>query len=353
MLGDSKTFIHLATRLAICFSLAFASAALPGNQALAVDVVLADPLMEASPGLQHVPPEFDVACDRLWLINTRGLTNEACCADLDQPGLRFSQLCCNGRQSPASLEQYLASLRSDRPVAIYVHGNRMEHEDAIERGLYVYQGMKQYRRNSQPIDWVIWSWPSERDGILVHDVREKAERTDAQGLYLAWLLRMHVQASIPTALVGYSFGGRVVTGSLHALAGGALDRRVLPGETLTGASFDVGLIAPAIENDWMTRGGYHGLATQNIDRLTLLYNRRDAVLKRYWLLNRARNSVALGYSGPLTFANRADGTRMPLRSRDCSPTVGVQHDEKDYYNQSCRAGMEIATLVQDTTLLTP
>ena len=61
-------------------------------------------------------------------------------------------------------------------------------------------------------------------------------------------------------MIGYSFGGRVVTGSLHALAGGPLGRRVLHGSTVTGANIDVGLVAPAIEDDWLGTGQYHGNA---------------------------------------------------------------------------------------------
>jgi hypothetical protein len=89
------------------------------------------------------------------------------------------------------------------------------------------------------------------------------------------------------------------------------------------------------------------LATQNLDRLVLLYNRRDAVLKRYWLIDRVRGRMALGYSGPSSFAERFDGSTLPVLSRDCSPSVGLQHDELDYYRKSCRAGFEMARLIDD------
>ena len=79
--------------------------------------------------------------------------------------------------------------------------------------------------------------------------------------------------------------------------------------------------------------------------MVLLYNRRDAVLKRFWLLDRVRGRMALGYSGPTSFAPRFDGSELPVRSRDCSSTVGFHHVELDYYDSPCNAGREMAKLI--------
>lgn len=288
--------------------------------------------------------------DRLWVISTRHLTSVACRAQLESPALRVSKLECRSgcwrSDFSCSLDEYEQTLDSQRQTVIYVHGNRMESSDAIERGLMVYRNIKPFR-DGTPIDWVIWSWPSEQQGILARDVRLKAARTDAQGLYLAWLLRRHAERSAETTLIGYSFGGRVVTGSLHALAGGSLAGRSLPGDSVVGMNCRVGLVAPALENDWLNDRGYHRLASQNLDQLQLLYNRRDAVLKRYWLIDQVRGQLALGYTGPTSFAPRLDGTPLPVRSKDCSPIVGLQHDELDYYLKPCRAGCAMATLIDD------
>ena len=222
----------------------------------------------------------------------------------------------------------------------------MEPSEAIKRGLAVYRRTRNCR-SDQPIDWVIWSWPSEQEGILAKDVRIKAARTDAQGLYMAWLLRKHAKLGVPTALIGYSFGGRVVTGALHATAGGSLGGRTLQGPAVTGMQINAGLVAPAIEDNWMQECGYHNQSTTNLNRLVLMYNRKDAVLKRYWLINRVRGESALGYTGPTRFAPRLDGTRLPVRARDCSPAVGLHHVELDYYEKSCRAGRQMSALIDD------
>ncbi|MEM9645721.1 MAG: hypothetical protein AAF989_12095 [Planctomycetota bacterium] len=306
--------------------------------------------------------------DHLWVISTRHLLQPACRAPLESPNLFVSRLDSCGRTSPTDLNDYLANRRPSRPTVIYVHGNRIDSTmDAIRRSLSVYRDVRRYRHvntnaspstvagatsvasTAGPIDWVVWSWPSQREALALKDVRIKAARTDAQGLYLAWLLRHHVFAGQPTAMVGYSFGGRIITGSLHALAGGALGGRRLPGESITGAQMDIGLVAPALEADWMANCGYHRLATKNLDSMTLLFNRRDAVLKNYWRLDRIRNADALGYTGPKHFAPRIDGSRLPVQARDCAAAVGRHHSELDYYTSRCRGGFLISRVVSSST----
>ena len=107
----------------------------------------------------------------------------------------------------------------------------------------------------------------------------------------------------------------------------------------------VGLVAPAIESGVLVRNGYHRQATKNMDRLLLLYNRRDILLKRYWLIEKVRRETALGFSGPSRFAPRLDGSKLPVRSRDCSPSVRLRHVELDFYRTGCNAGRDMAGLI--------
>jgi hypothetical protein len=287
----------------------------------------------------------DLTSDRYWLISTRHMTSTACRANLQNPNFHISRLNRCGQTTPSSLDEYIATFDPSRPRVIYVHGNRRSAPLAIQRGMDVARELESNRCNHTPMDFVIWSWQSDRETFAITDARIKAERTDAQGLYLAWLLHRHVEAAQPTALIGFSFGGRIVTGSLHALAGGTIGRRRLSEPPVMAANLDVGLLAPAIQSDWLMPHGYHRLATQNMNRLVLLYNQRDAILKNYWLLTRIRGTRALGYTGPTRFAPRYDGSPLPVRSRDCSPTVGKAHSEEEYYKRSCFAGREMATLL--------
>lgn len=218
--------------------------------------------------------------DRLWVICTRHLSTNTCLIDLETPGLRVSRLDACGYRHQESMEAFFSQLAPDRPLFVHIHGNRMTDEDARRRGRFIHHKIKS-NFGGKALDYVIFSWPSERTGMLVRDGRIKADRTDSQGLYLAWLLRELVGRDVPVVLVGYSFGGRVATGALHALAGGSLDGRALPGETIRGANIGVALVAPAVEEGWLEAGRYHGLASQNIRQMALFYNPRDAILRRY------------------------------------------------------------------------
>ena len=282
--------------------------------------------------------------DRIWLLSTRSLVSRATQVSLDQPAFEISKLSPKNLFQSVSFEQFIHQLAQRQRAVIYVHGNRFTADDAIARGCLVHANVAIHEVD-QPVDWVIWSWESDKNGILVRDARLKANRTEGQGLYLGWLLRKHANHRIPTTLVGYSFGGRVVTGALHAAAGGELGGVSIAGEATLDGPFNAALIAPAIDSLWLDQRGYHRLATQNLDRLTLLYNRRDAVLKRYWLIDRVQGRLALGYTGPRNFAPRFDGSSLPVLSRDCSESIGVKHDELYYFQKSCHAGREIATLI--------
>lgn len=287
--------------------------------------------------------------DEVWVVCTRHLTTEVCAANLTQPPFIVQRYDGFSSFAPASTEELLVAIAENpqRTNVVYAHGNRFTARDAVERASFIYGRISAERITDQSIRLIIWSWPSEQIGLLLKDARTKAERTDSQGLYMAWLLREIAAASpAPMNLLGYSFGGRVVTGSLHALAGGTLKERRLPGAHLRGLQTRVGLIAAAVDSDWLLAGEYHGLATKNMERMTLMYNPRDRVLRQYWLLDPLDLSGALGAAGPMQFGPRHDGSRLPVRAINCSRAVGRRHDELDYMSDECGGGRELAALIE-------
>jgi hypothetical protein len=313
---------------------------------LAPAVGQANPAHRVAPAVTAAVAGDPAAQDSLWLVSTRHLTNQVCRADLEQPAFRVYQFDRCGRFNHASLDALLSEETSAPIDLIYIHGNRMPADQIITRALFVYRHVVRFRPpGGPPIRFLVWSWPSEQQGLALRDVRIKAARTNAQGLYLAWLLREQFQRGRVQRLVGFSFGGRVATGALHALAGGSLARRSLPGETIQGAGIGVGLLAPAIGEDWLMEGHQHGRATKNIGHLTLLFNRRDAVLKRYPLLDPVSGVEALGFRGPRSFGKRFDGSSVPLFQMNCSDTVGLRHSEEAYYTGRCRAGCQIYSMM--------
>lgn len=300
-----------------------------------------------------LPPSLgkDLRSDRIWLINTRSISHHTRYMNLCQPELAIERLDECGQRRASSLDEYLSSMDPTRPRIIYIHGNRRDACKAVTQGLYVYRQVARHRHGDQPFDWVIWSWPSDASAVLLADAREKAQRTDSQGLYVAWVLRQHQLHAQPTALIGFSFGGRIVSGALHALAGGFLGGRSIGEPQVTGANIDVGLLAPAVDTTWMMPHGAHGLASLNMNRLVLLYNHRDIALRFFKLVSQEPGGQALGYSGPRCFAPRHDGTALPVRAFDCAQMVGNHHSEKLYYEQAGCAGHEMGSLIESTMVI--
>jgi hypothetical protein len=286
--------------------------------------------------------------DRMWVLSTRHLSPDVCNADVRNADFRVARMdVCGNRQSEA-FDHFLSQLVPGRPVVVHVHGNRMTEADANSRGRFVYHQVARYL-GGQPIDFLIFSWPSEKTGVLIRDGRDKAEMTEAEGLYFAILLRELLAREVPITVVAYSFGCRVATGGLHTLAGGTLSGRGIPGEPIRNSGITVGLVAPALEADWLARGQYHGLASQNISRLAILYNPRDAILKRYWLIDSATRGRALGYTGPKRIAVGYDGRPIPLTTRDCSPFLGLRHSEMEYYCLGCGGASTMARLIKSVS----
>lgn len=287
------------------------------------------------------------AADRLWMISTRHLAQHVCNANLTSVDFRVSQLDRCGNRQSEQFESFLSSVTPGRTVVIHVHGNRLTEAEANARGRFIYRQIKP-RISDMPIDFVIFSWPSEQRGLLIRDGREKAGITETESLYFATLLRELVARDVPVAIVAYSFGCRVVSGGLHCLAGGAVSGRRLPTAAIVGANVSVGMVAPAVQADWLGRGNYHGLATQNINDLAILYNSRDAILKRYWLVEFDSKMPALGYAGPRQIATGIDGLPVPLVKCDCARFLGLAHNEQEYYTDGCNAGRTMAALIRRT-----
>ena len=293
--------------------------------------------------------EHSVAqADDVWMINTRCLTSQACRANLENPAFSVSVYDSQHQMVLSDIESLISLVQSDSSIhnVIYVHGNNFRAEEVMERAWFVYKQIKRYQHNETIMRFIIWSWPSQPETTPLKDVRLKADRTDAQGLYLALFLREIAAHHPPITLIGYSFGGRVATGALHALAGGKLGGASIAGEHIVGLDVHLGLVAPALDNDWLMDGQYHGLSTKNIHNIALMYNPRDQILRRYWILRPSDWSRALGQAGAMRFGTRLDGSVIPVQSYNCSRVIGRRHLEEDYYSRECGAGRIMARLIE-------
>lgn len=262
--------------------------------------------------------------DSVWEISSRHLGGSC---QLGAP-LQISKLIGCDFQ-PSSLEEFIAdplSLTAPHTV-VYVHGNWMEWSSARERGLLVYKLLT--AQTDKPIRLILFSWPSQRDGRIAADVREKASLAHVESYYLADFLK-HVPADRPIGMMGYSFGGAVICGTLQLLSGRSLDGRCLSQPIAAHRNVRVSLAAPAFDRNQLNPGGKYDFALNQIERLVNLYNSSDPVLKRFRFIDRGSPEAA-GLLGINARSGSRLSTAQNVEQYDCSRAAGRTHSEVDYY----------------------
>src|SRR5262249_51985093 len=264
-------------------------------------------------------------CDNVWLISAR---QTGCCCS-NPPRLRiWRHLGCVG--VPASVEEFLASDVPGMPTCVWIHGWRVNACDAQQIGWSVYRRIKS--QSCEPFRFVIWSWPSEQTHGFLEDAREKAYLSDVGAYPLAWLVDQ-IDPRVPVSIVGFSLGARIATGSLHLLGGGCLvgcrlDHRIHPQRCPSRAV----LLAGALDNFSLSVGQRNSEALCQTDRMLVMVNDTDNVLKWYPLLCGWSGPEAIGYTsaiGNLGPCHRA------YEQMCVAQIVGTQHAWVPYFRPCC------------------
>ena len=173
------------------------------------------------------------------------------------------------------------------------------------------------------------------------DAQVKAARTACESYYLAsFLSRLNPDTQL--SLLGYSFGARIVSGALHLAGGGTLGwLHLAEANSRPAHSVRVALLAAAMDNHWWLPGHYHGECFSQVDRLLLLYNSCDPVLRFYPRLDRRRGPRR--WATPVS-AGRAAWARTPERLEQANVCcrIGKTHDEHAYFASEANMRAESA-----------
>jgi hypothetical protein len=219
----------------------------------------------------------------------------------------------------------LTTLLADpgRPLVVFVHGNRYEAADAKAQGLRLGRRLADRLPPGLPPHLVIFSWPSQKQGLLLKDGRRKYDRAYADGHYLAWFLSQ-LEPERPVAVVGYSFGALVAAeafSDLDGLAPGGIPWADRPGRT------QLVFVAPALRSDALAPRGPFRDTLAGLDRLTLLINSRDEALRFFPLLEPAVKLPALGFVG---MPRRWLPAELDYDAADAAGIVGKLHTMRRY-----------------------
>jgi hypothetical protein len=325
-----------------------AVALIAASSAIVAPTALAQPAtaVSASPAVfvNGIRPQ-----DEIVVVNTRYLCG-TCDANAMRAALQvetYAVADAGGRRhwQSSDLNSFLAFDPAVRTI-IFVHGNQITPGDAKRDGLNVYCRLMRYGASSEPIRFVILSWPSSKVGGLLRDVREKAARTGPAGCELAWLIDQ-MPAETPISLFGFSYGARIITGSLHILGGGSLgSMRLAERAHPNRPPVNVVLMAAAMHSFWLGEGQYHGRAMSQVDEMFLVNSCNDRAMKFYHIMVPGRGGPqALGLRGPTNLS--AD---QWAKVQQCD--IGADHDLYSYLS-SMSVNAQIWDNLSDTSAAAP
>lgn len=249
-------------------------------------VCVTAPVSGASNGSQ-------ACCDpNIWVFSTRYLPGICCMPEVVNPTVqRYEPEDCRW------LSDDVGSLLSGKgPLVIFLHGNRYDAWSAKQQGIRLAKRCSCFTSHSVDTQLMIYSWPSQQDGCLLKDGRNKYHRCFTEGHYLAWLLGQ-IDPERPVVFIGYSFGALITLEALEDLvAAENSGRPVSPWQHRPGDTRLI-FVAPAVRCDAFAPRGKYRETLACVDRVSLTINSRDDALRFFHLLDTRTKVDALGYNG--------------------------------------------------------
>jgi hypothetical protein len=278
---------------------------------------------QASQSPQQACPTFRVReQDQIWLVSTRHLG----CSVGIVPTFQLWRY-EKGVWQPKHEADFFAEDSADLLTPVYVHGNRINANEAASYGLTFYFELVGKLDSEPPVRFVIWSWPADQIKGPLNDVRTKAARSDYEAYYVGWFLS-RLKPEVRCGVLGYSFGARIVSGAMHLLGGGSIFGGMVPsGER---AHFRVAMWAAAEHNHWYQPGQFHSQAIAAAEAWFITINYCDPVLSRYQHIDTCGCPVAVGYAGISGRNLLPPEVNERIEEVNVSNIVGSEHNWRPY-----------------------
>lgn len=286
----------------------------------------------------NAPPPTEIApsasagrpLDQLWLVSCRHVVDRDRDGGLSQ--LTYTVHHAATGWAAANQQTYQHAAAPTLTTCVLVLGNGYTASQTRSLGQTAYHRLVSGLSPELAVRFVIWSWPSDHtDAGPVKDLRIKAGRTPHVAHCLArWL--DEASSPGPMSLLGTSFGARIVFEALELRGGGRVgNRQLTQPASAARPKFNVVLISAAVDNDWLLPGRRLDLALSQADRVLLINNSSDVVLKRYhWLYGRRSTNAALGSTG-LRGSSRLGAYAGRIAQIDAAPIIGRHHGCQPYF----------------------
>jgi hypothetical protein len=282
--------------------------------------------------------------DEVWLVSTRHLPS---CGKLPTNEIFFNaQMLCGNQWIEDSVNTLVQkhSTNKNLMTVIYVHGNRTDADWARNSGINIYKQLTD-QLECPNMRFVIWSWPSDPLIRPLKDFQVKADRSIAEGTYLAACLSQF-DSDNRVALIGYSLGAQVVLSGLGSLP------LFMDSTDLHKSNFKIALLAAATDCNWPTICDDVDAIYRAIDRMLVIHNECDPALRAYRLAcyGRVTPMGTCGMKGVKSLYDQ--GTKVT--HLDVAEVVGHEHSILGYIRSlSVRSAIVDALLKNDSALGAP
>lgn len=283
-----------------------------------------------TPPLNVTPPTVSTEGTNhsIWYISTRHLPLDP--QQNTKGGELYYYRLTKNKWQPSSSQDYSADAR---PTCLIVHGSPATSDLVSSASLEVYSHLATQISDESSVRFAIWSWPAHRRvSGLVNEFKDQAIRAEQQSRYLAQFIDATRNQS-PTAVVGYSMGGRVTLGALELLAGGTPPHQTqYKPSSKREKPFKLMLLVSAVGHGCLQKDAEYSRALTQTDECLVIYNNKDPLLKRYRKLydtKRDDRHYAIGHTGAQD-PTEIRRTGAQYRQLDVTATIGSHHDIRAY-----------------------
>lgn len=262
----------------------------------------------------HSPQSFDYSCPKFC------------------PAVMRHEQCLHFR--PSNMQEMIGSLEPGVPVCIMVHGSFVDTASSCRESTYTWKWLKDAGQGRR-MQMIYFHWPSYRDltPLVAIDTNQLGRRAERNGYYLAELIQ-HLPPECPVCLLGHSHGTRVISSSLHLLAGGAIQGIQHPFARVNGRQIRTVFTGSAIDHNWLNPGKRFGRALCSTQCLLNMTNHHDPALAVYPLRLPLLVRPALGITGFTRLDRRQLGAMgRKVLDFDVTPVVGASHLWPYYFRQ--------------------
>lgn len=253
-------------------------------------------------------------------------------APLFCPSVTRYDHCAGFRQS--DMRQLTDSLLPGVPVCVFCHGSFVSWEDVLAESRETWKWVH-HACPRQPVQMIYFSWPSDRpvfSPVVQLDVNRLGRRAGRNGFYMASLCQQ-IPAECPICLMGHSHGTRVITSSLHLIAGGEVDGYTLKQGPYPQHRMRAVFAASAMDHNWMNPGYRYDRALCSVECILNLQNKCDKALFVY-PLRHPFSGGALGYTGVTRKDRRQLGPYgNKIQDLNLTESIGVSHFWPNYFRR--------------------